>query len=77
MYKRQFLDKQLTSKDSRVAELEGEVQGLTGEMADAFEEGFQEALTQASSENPGINISNCDPTHHVVDGKVVPFDLDD
>ena len=46
-------------------------------MAGAFEEGFQEALAQASCENPGINISNCDPTHHVVDGKVVPFDLDD
>ena len=74
---KEFLDKQLTSKDSRVAELEGEVQGLTGEMAGAFEEGFQEALAQASCENPGINISNCDPTHHVVEGKVVPFDLDD
>ncbi|XP_068503586.1 chromatin-remodeling ATPase INO80-like [Phaseolus vulgaris] len=74
---KEFLEKQLTSKDSRVAELEGEVQELTGEMAGAFEEGFQEALTQASCENPGINISNCDPTHHVVDGKVVPMDLDD
>jgi len=74
---KEFLDKQLTSKDARVAELEGEVQGLTGEMAGAFEEGFQEALAQASCENLGINISNCDPTHHVVDGKVVPFDLDD
>ncbi|XP_068477218.1 proline-rich receptor-like protein kinase PERK9 [Phaseolus vulgaris] len=37
----------------------------------------REALTQASCENPGINISNCDPTHHVVDGKVVLMDLDD
>ena len=74
---KEFLDKQLTSKDARVAELEGEVQGLTGEMTGAFEEGFQEALAQASCENPGINISNCDPTHHVVDGKVVPMDLDD
>ena len=46
-------------------------------MAGAFEEGFQEALTQASCENTGINISNCDPTHHVVDGKVVPMDLED
>jgi len=74
---KEFLDKQLTSKDARVAELEGEVQRLIGEMAGAFEEGFQEALAQASCENPGINISNCDPTHHVVNGKVVPFDLDD
>jgi len=74
---KEFLDKQLTSNDARVAELEGEVQGLTGEMGGAFEEGFQEALAQASCENPDINISNCDPTHHVVDGKVVPFDLDD
>jgi len=67
----------LTCKDSRVAELEGEVQELTGEMAGAFEEVFQEALTQASCENPSINISNCDPTHHVVDGRVMPMDLDD
>jgi len=74
---KEFLEKQLTSKDSRVAELEEEVQELTGEMAGAFEEGFQEALTQASGENPGINTSNCDPTHHVVDGKVVPMDMDD
>jgi len=74
---KEFLEKQLTSKDSRITELEGEVQELTGEMAGAFEEGFQEALAQASGENAGINISNCDPTHHVVDGKVVPMDLDD
>ena len=74
---KEFLEKQLASKDSRITELEGEVQELTGEMAGAFEEGFQEALTQASCENPGVNISNCDPTHHVVDGKVVPMDLDD
>ena len=46
-------------------------------MADAFDEGFQEALIQASCENPDINVSNCDSTHHVVDGKVVPLDLDD
>ena len=70
---KEFLEKQLTSKDSRIAELEGEVQELTGEMAGAFDEGFQEALTQASCENPGINVSNCDSTHHVVDGKVVPL----
>jgi len=57
--------------------LEGEVQELTGEMAGAFEEGFQEALTQASCENLGINVSNCDSTHHVVDGKVMPLELDD
>ncbi|XP_068501441.1 uncharacterized protein [Phaseolus vulgaris] len=74
---KEFLEKQLTSKDSRITELEGEVQEPIGEMAGAFEEGFQEALTQASCENPGVNILNCDPTHHVVDGKVVPMDLDD
>ena len=74
---KEFLEKQLVSKDSRIAELEGEVQELTGEMAGAFDEGFQEALTQASCENPGINVSNCDPTHHVADGKVVPLELDD
>jgi len=74
---KEFLEKQLVSKDSRIAELEGEVQELTGEMAGAFDKGFQKALAQASCENPGINVSNCDPTHHVVDGKVVPLELDD
>ena len=66
-----------TTSLSLVTELEGEVQELTGEMAGAFEEGFQEALTQASCENLGINVSNCDSTHHVVDGKVMPLELDD
>jgi len=74
---KEFLDKQLVFKDSRVTELEREVQELTGEMAGVFDEGFQEALVQASCENPGINVSNCDPTHHVIDGKVVPLELDD
>jgi len=74
---KEFLDKQLASKDSRIGELEREVQELTGEMPGAFDEGFQEALVQASCENPGINVSNCDPTHHVVDGKVVPLELGD
>ena len=62
---KEFLEKQLVSKDFRIAELEGELQELTGEMAGAFDEGFQEALTQASCENPGITVSNCDPTHHM------------
>jgi len=74
---KESLDKQLASKDSRIAELEREVQELTGEMVGVFDEGFQEALVQASCENPGINVSNCDPTYHVVDGKVVPLELDD
>jgi len=74
---KEFLDKQLASKDSRITELEREVQELTGDMAGVLDEGFQEALVQASCENPGINVSNCDPTHHVVDGKVVPLELGD
>ena len=74
---KEFLDKQLASKDSRMNELEREVQELTGEMAGVFDEGFHEALVQASCDNPGINVSNCDPTHHVVDGKVVPLELGD
>ena len=74
---KEFLDEQLAYKDSRINELEREIQELTGEMAGAFDEGFQEALVQASCENPGINVSNCDPTHHVVDGKVVPLELGD
>ena len=46
-------------------------------MAGTFEEGFQEALAQATCVNPGIDVSSCDSTHHIVDGKVVPLDLDD
>ena len=71
------MDKQLVSKDSRIVDLEREVQELIREMAGVFDEGFQEALVQASWENPGNNVSNCDPSHHVVDGKVVPLELDD
>ena len=67
----------MTSGDAAVEELEKEKKYLIQEMAGTFEEGFQKALTQASCENPGINISNCDPLHHVVDGKVVPMDVDD
>jgi len=74
---KEALEKQVTSRDAAVEELEKEKKSLIQEMAGTFEEGFQEALTQASCENPGINISNCDPMHHVVDGKVVPMDVDD
>ena len=74
---KEALEKQVTSGDAAVEELEKEKQSLIQEMAGTFEEGFQEALTRASCENPGINISNCDPMHHVVDGKVVPMDVDD
>ena len=74
---KEALEKQVTSGDAAVEELEKDSKALIQEMAGTFEEGFQEALTQASCENPGINISNCDPTHHVVDGRVVPMDLDD
>ena len=74
---KEALEKQVTSGDAAIEELEKEKKSLIQEMAGTFEEGFQEALTQASCENPGINLSNCDPTHHVVDGKVVPMDLDD
>jgi len=44
-------------------------------MAATFEEGFEEALAQATCENPGINTSNCDPDNQIVDGKVVSLDL--
>jgi len=45
---KEFLDKQLASKDSRIDELERENQELTGEMAGVFDEGFKQALVQAS-----------------------------
>jgi len=44
-------------------------------MAGTFDEGFKEALAQATWENLGISTSNCDPGNHIVDGKVVPLDL--
>ena len=50
---------------------------LIQEMAGTFEEGFQEALAQAVCTNPRIDVSRCDSTHHIVDGKVVPLELDD
>ena len=74
---KEALEKQVASGDAAVEELEKEKKSLIQEMAGTFEEGFQEALTQASCENPGVNLSNCDPMHHVVDGKVVPMDVDD
>jgi len=60
-----------------VEELEKAKGKLIDNMADTFAEVFKEALAQASCENPGINISNCSPLYHVVDGKVGPLDLGD
>jgi len=72
---KEFLEKQLATKDSKVEELEKANQDLLDDMAGTFDEGFKEALTQAICENPRINTSNCDPRNHIVDGKVVPLDL--
>jgi len=65
------------TRDSTIAELEKAKGKLIDNMADTFAEGFKEALAQASCENPGIDISNCTPLNHIVDGKVVPLDLGD
>jgi len=64
-------------RDSSIAKLEKAKGKLIDNMVDTFAEGFKEALAQASCENPGIDISNCSPLHHIVDGKVVPLDLGD
>ena len=72
---KEFLEKQLATKDSKIEELEKANQHLLDDMAGTFDEGFKEALAQATCENPGINTSNCDPGNHIVDGKVVPLDL--
>jgi len=74
---KEALEKQVASGDAAIEELEKEKKSLIQEMAGTFEEGVQEALSQVSCENPSVNLSNCDPTHHVVDGKVVPMDLND
>jgi len=72
---KEFLDKQLATKNSKVEELEKCNKQLIDDMAGTFEEGFKEALAQATCENPGINTSNCHPGNQIVDGKVVPLDL--
>ncbi|XP_068486876.1 uncharacterized protein [Phaseolus vulgaris] len=72
---KEFLEKQLVTKDSKIEELEKANRDLLDDMADTFDEGFKEALAQATCENLGINTSNCDPGNHIVDGKVVPLDL--
>ena len=74
---KEALEKQVTSGDVAIEELKKEKKSLIQEMAGTFEEGFQEALAQAVCTNPGIDISSCDPTHHIVDGKVVPLEIDD
>ena len=71
------LEKQVASGDAAIEELEKDKKALIQEMAGTFEEGFQEALGQAVCTNPGIDISSCDLTHHIVDGKVVPLEIDD
>jgi len=63
------------ARDSTIAELEKAKGKLIDNMADTFAEGFKEALAQASCENLGIDIFNCNPFNHIVDGKVVPLDL--
>ncbi|XP_068474849.1 uncharacterized protein [Phaseolus vulgaris] len=70
------LEKQVASGDAIIEELEKDKKTLVNDMAGTFEEGFKEALAQVVCENPGIDISNCDSTHHIVDGKVVPLEMD-
>ncbi|XP_068463803.1 uncharacterized protein [Phaseolus vulgaris] len=74
---KEALEKQVASGDAAIEELEKDKKALIQEMAGTFEEGFQEALAQAVYTNPGIDISSCDSTHHIVDGKVVPLEIDD
>ncbi|XP_068503847.1 uncharacterized protein [Phaseolus vulgaris] len=74
---KEALEKQVASGDATIEELEKDKKTLIQDMAGTFEEGFQEALAQAVCMNPGIDISNCDSTQHIVDGKVVPLELDD
>jgi len=62
---KQFLDKQLLSRNSKVKELEKSNRELLKDMAGTFDEGFKEALAQATCENPGINTSNYDPGNHI------------
>ena len=72
---KETLEKQVASGDATMEEKDKKA--LIQDMAGTFEEGFQEALAQAVCMNSGIDISNCDSTHHIVDGKVVPLEMDD
>jgi len=74
---KEALENQVASGDAIIEELEKDKKALINDMAGTFEEGFKEALAQAVSENPGSYVSNCDSTHHIVDGKVVPLEMDD
>ena len=74
---KEALEKQVASGDAVIEELEKDKKTLIDDMAGTFEEGFQEALAQAICVNLGIDVSSCDSTHHIVDGKVVPLELDD
>jgi len=74
---KEALEKQVATGDATIEELEKAKKTLINDMAGTFEEGFKEALAQAVCENLGIDVSNYDSTHHIVDGKVVPFELDD
>ena len=51
---KEFLDKQLVSQSSKVEELERSNKELLDDMAGTFDEGFKEALAQATCENPRI-----------------------
>ncbi|XP_068503779.1 uncharacterized protein [Phaseolus vulgaris] len=72
---KEFLDKQLATQNSKIEELEKSNKELLDDMAGTFDEGFKEALAQATCENPGIDTSNCNPGNQIVDGKVVALDL--
>jgi len=74
---KEALEKQVASGDAIIGELEKDKKTLIQEMAGTFEEGFQEALAQAVCTQPGIDVSSCYSTHHIVDGKVVPLEIDD
>ncbi|XP_068498270.1 uncharacterized protein [Phaseolus vulgaris] len=74
---KEALEKQGASGDATIEELEKDKKALIQDMVGTFEEGFQEVLAQAVCTNPGIDLSNCDSTHHIVDGKVVPLEMDD
>ncbi|XP_068475009.1 uncharacterized protein [Phaseolus vulgaris] len=74
---KESLEKQVASGDATIEELGKDKKTLVNDMAGTFEEGFKETLAQVVCENPRIDISNCDSTHHIVDGKVVPLEMDD
>jgi len=60
---------------SQVERFEKAEKELIDDAANAFANGFAEALAQAACANPGIDVSSCGPLNQIVEGKIVPVEV--